>query len=140
MFEIQPLHDNGDISLERTSRKRRLSLQAGPEGLLFFSTSPLEVLKICKVSMERKTVPISLPVFWPLFSARAFYKAHEGPNFDSMATQYFANFKLRRHFCDSTFAGGNYGSKRCIYFFVTKFRFSDKCQKISTARRWGFWE
>ena len=65
MFEIQPLHDKRDVSLERTSRKRRLSLQAGPEGLLFFSTSPLEILKICKVSMERKTVPISLPVFWP---------------------------------------------------------------------------
>ena len=30
-----------------------------------------------------KTVPFSLSVFWPAFSAKDFYKAHDGLNFDS---------------------------------------------------------
>ena len=61
--------------LERTSRKRRLSLQADREGCFFFITSSLEIL--------RKTLPISLSVFWALFSVKAFYKACESPNFNS---------------------------------------------------------
>ena len=83
MFGIQPLREGEDFPLERTSRKRRLSLEAGSERCFFFITSSVEILKICKVSMERKTVPISLPVFWPFFSVKAFYKARGSPNFDS---------------------------------------------------------
>ena len=41
----------------------------------FFITSSLEIL--------RKTLPISLSVFWALFSVKAFYKACESPNFNS---------------------------------------------------------
>ena len=66
--------------LERTSRKRRLSLQADREGCFFFHYFFIRNLK---VSMERKTVPISLSVFWALFSVKAFYKARESPNFNS---------------------------------------------------------
>ena len=64
------IENEGNSLIERTSRKKQLFIQKRFDRRLFLSTSSQRLLKICKVSTTRKTLPISVFMFWILLCTK----------------------------------------------------------------------
>ena len=80
-----------------SSSRSGISLQTGSKRCLFSSAASPRLSKVCKVSIETKVAPISLPLFRICFSTQSVYKVHKSFNCYSKNIKYFADSLLRRH-------------------------------------------
>ena len=130
---IQPFQNGRLISFERAARARRLPLQVGFEGCLFFGASTQGIPKVCEVSMENQTVPISLPLLRTSLSAQGLYKANESTHCYSKETEYIINSVSGRHSSDCKDRKGIDYSKGYIDFSITKPGFPNKYRQVSAT-------
>ena len=78
---LPALQDGGFAPSSKYSNKGRLHLKTGFEGCILFSSIKSCIQKICAVSLVRKVLGVSLPLFWTRPSTKSFYKITQNSSF-----------------------------------------------------------
>lgn len=76
---------------------------------IFCSTIVKNFLEKCEIPLEKKSIPVSVPMFWPVLSSKNIYEIND-------KTSHHHHNLLRRHFFDGSHPKGAFnGSGYSIY-------------------------
>ena len=108
-------------------------MQTGSEGCLLLSSTLQNVSGKSEVQMERKFIPISLPVFWSWSSTKNIHKTTKNTNRIDEKVERASHNLSRRHFDTCSFPSRTSPSPRHFDFCLTEPRISDQLKEISVS-------
>ena len=127
---ISSFQDGGSPPSQGPTTGERLSLQNRPEGRVLLYSSECAIKEIPTVSMERKSIRISLPVFWTGTSTSHIYQASESSNSCAEENKYKGDYFSGRYVIHGAYQGGTSTSQGHNDIFITKSGFDHQPEKI----------
>ena len=132
VYSIQTFQNGRFALLEIPSQGKQFSRQDRFERCLFLSATVHELKKVCEICLVRKSLRVSLPLFWISACSQNIFKTIKGTNSPTEAAENSSSDIPQRYSSDVKNIRRNFIEQRYINFFASTSGFCHKSEKISS--------